>query len=315
MLAAGAACALLACGAVPDGRIAADSARVQITEGRPAMGTVLEITVVARGEARARDVLQRCFAETERLEAIFTTWREDGELARLNANAGRGPQPVSTELLRILLDSQRFARETDGVFDVTVEPLLRLWREAGERRAMPSDPAVSAARARVGAARVEIDADAGTVALAEGMAASLGGIAKGWTLDELAELLREAGISRALLNFGGSSLHAMGVPLDAAAWRVATESGVLDLAPGSDVSISSSFGQFVEIEGERFSHIVDPRSGWPIRREVRATAWAASGAEAEVASTAQVVRNGEHCTPASIQHRSRAIRVRVECGP
>ncbi|HEU4430280.1 MAG TPA: FAD:protein FMN transferase, partial [Myxococcota bacterium] len=123
------------------------------------------------------------------------------------------------------------------------------------------------------------------------------------------------GISRALLNFGGSSLHAIGAPLDAPAWRVATESGVLELAPGSSVSISSSFGQFVEIAGERFSHIIDPRSGWPIRREVRATVWAPNGAEAEIASTAQVVRNGERCTPASIQHRSRAMRVRVECGP
>jgi thiamine biosynthesis lipoprotein len=288
---------------------------VQITEGRPAMGTVLEITLVASDEPRARAALARCFAETERLEAIFTTWREDGELARLNARAGRGPQPASRELVQILLDSQRFASETDGAFDVTVEPLLRLWREAGERDALPDDDSLSAARARVGAARIDIDARRSTVALEEGTAASLGAIAKGWTLDRLAELLRADGISRALLNFGGSSLHALGAPLDAPAWRVATESGVLELTPGSNVSISSSFGQFVEIGGERLSHIVDPRSGWPIRREVRTTAWARTGAEAEAASTAQVVRNGEHCTPADIAHRSRATRVRIECGP
>jgi thiamine biosynthesis lipoprotein len=277
------------------------------------MGTVLELTVVARDEAAARAAIERCFAESERLEAIFTTWREEGELARLNANAGRGPQPASAELVRILLDSQRFARETDGAFDVTVEPLLRLWRDAAERGALPSEAAVRAARARVGAARIGIDAARGRVELEPGMAASLGGIAKGWTLDRLAERLREAGIRDALLNFGGSSLHAMGTPLDAPAWRVAGASGVLELAAGDNVSISESFGQVLEIEGERLSHIVDPRSGWPIRRGVRATAWAPSGAEAEAASTAQVVWNGERCTPASIRHRSRAVRVRIEC--
>lgn len=313
-LAAGALCAAFAC-ATPNGL-------VHVTEGRPAMGTILEITLVTRDPERAHALIERCFAETARLELIFTTWREDGELARLNAKAGQGPQPASPELVRILRDAQSFALETGGVFDVTVGPLVELWRDAGNRGALPTDAEITATRARVGAERIQIDAEHGTIALASEMSVDLGGLAKGWTLDRLGELLRRERTDRALLNFGGSSLLALGTPLDAERWRVALDGGeLLDLQPTSSVSISSSLGQFVEIDGVRFGHIIDPRTGRPTRSARSARVEAPDGASAEAWSTALVVSYGDEACAEhgekslAIPAHGRAITGHIGCEP
>jgi FAD:protein FMN transferase len=253
------------------------------------MGTILEITLVTRDPEKARAAIERCYAESERLEAIFTTWREDGELARLNAEAGHGPQRASPELVRILLDAKRFARETRGAFDVTVGPLTALWREGERRQTMPTDAEIASARQRVGAERIRVDAERSTVALEPGMSVDLGGLAKGWALDRLGESLRAEGFHRVLLSFGGSSLHARGAPIDAPEWRVAAEDGELLALADTDLSISSSFGQTLEIDGARFSHIVDPRTGRPIGHALWSAVAARDGAVAEAWSTALVV--------------------------
>jgi thiamine biosynthesis lipoprotein len=280
---------VLGCAATATPRAADAPKPVQITEGRPAMGTVLEITLVASDEATARAAIERCYEEIERLERILTTWREDGELARLNARAGRGAQQASPELIGILLDARGFERETDGAFDVTVGPLMRLWRDAEVRGAPPDEAALARARALTGGQRIEIDPRQATVALPAGAAIDLGGIAKGWALDRLGELLRSAGLDRALLNFGGSSLLALGRPTDRPEWRVQVGEGpVLNLRNVS-VSVSESFGQSFEIAGERFGHIVDPRSGRSITRKQRAIVLAGNGATAEAWSTALIV--------------------------
>jgi thiamine biosynthesis lipoprotein len=314
-----AAAAAVCAAAAALGCAAKTSQPVQIAEGRRAMGTILEITLVASDEATARALIERCFAETERLERIFTTWREDGELARLNAKAGLGPQQASPELVSILRDARSLGGE--GAFDVTVGPLVRLWREAETRGAPPSAADIAAARARLGSARIGLDAEENLITLESGMSIDLGGIAKGWTLDRLVELLRLAGTPRALLNFGGSSLAALGAPLDATRWRVSAASEVLDLLPGANVSISGSFGQVVEIGGARFSHIIDPRTGLPVRRELRAIVRAPTGASAEVWSTALVVLfASEECTPGREQVVTRAspagdVTATVSCAP
>ncbi|MFI5318928.1 MAG: FAD:protein FMN transferase [Myxococcota bacterium] len=303
-----AAALALAC-AAPAHEPAFDAPLVQITEGRPAMGTVLEITLVAADEATAHAAIERCFAEALRLEMIFTTWRDDGELARLNALAGRGAQRASPELVRILRDAQRLARDTGGAFDVSVAPLLALWREGERTQTLPSAQRIAAARARVGAARIGIDEARGTVALEAGTSLDLGGIAKGWALDRLGESLRAEGFERVLLDFGGSSLHARGSPLDARAWRVAAADGEILELGDADLSFSSSLGQSVEVAGERFGHIVDPRTGEPISRAVSVSVAAPNGAIAEGFSTALVVLGREGLTQ---ELCAAGLRVRLE---
>jgi thiamine biosynthesis lipoprotein len=266
-------------------------------DGRPLMGTVLELTLVARDAAGAREAAAACFALGAALEAELTTYDAASATSRLNESAGSGPFAAPPALARLLADSQRLSRATDGAFDPTVGPLIELWRSAGERGRLPGAGAIAAARSRVGIERVAIDA-AGRVALAPGMAVNFGGIGKGWALDRMGELLAERGIEDALLDFGGSSWLARGVPADAPAWRVLLRDGRGGYAGAialrdTSVSFSESFGESSEIGGRRFGHVIDPRTGWPIEEARAGVALAADGATAEALTKALIVLDAE----------------------
>lgn len=262
-------------------------------QGRPSMGTVLEITVVSDDSAEAEAALAACFAHAEMLEGLFTTWREDAALAALNRRAGGEAREVPRPLARILADAVALARDTRGAFDPTVGPLVRLWRTARESGRWPSDEALAQARARTGFAGIEIDGTKVRLARS-GMSVDLGGFAKGWTLDRLGELLDDRGIERALLSFGQSSLLAIGEPEDGPVWRVRVRdpsggyAGVASLRDLS-ISVSESFGDSALVEGKRLGHVIDPRSGRALDRRTGAVIAAKSGAVAEAWSKALLV--------------------------
>jgi thiamine biosynthesis lipoprotein len=172
---------------------------------------------------------------------------------------------------------------------------MTLWGQAGERGRVPVIGEIDAARGRIGSERIEIDRD--TAALEPEMAVSFDGVAKGWALDRLGEILADAGIERALLDFGGSSWLARGAPPNAAGWRVliADLAGRRHLAVLKDesLSVSESLGQGIEIDGRFFSHVIDPRSGWPVETRRLAAVRAKLGAEAEIWSTALLIFSEE----------------------
>jgi thiamine biosynthesis lipoprotein len=239
-------------------------------------------------------VAEECFALVERLGAVFTTHDPASATSRLNARAGEPPAPVPSELAAILRDAAAFARTTRGAFDPTVGPLVALWSEAGRAGKAPSDAALAAARARVGAAGIVV-ADDGRAGLARpGMALDLGGLAKGWALDRVRERLAERGVRAAFASFGESSLLALGQPPDARGWRVLVRgpggglAGVAELRDAS-LSVSESLGQTTQIEGRRYGHVIDPRSGRPLAREALAVVRAPSGGLAEALSKALLV--------------------------
>lgn len=273
----------------------APPAPVVVSDGRYAMGTVLELTVVAGDEASARAAVGRAFAIAEALEAVLSNWDPDSAVTRLNAAAGRGPQHVDAELARLLAASLGLSRRTEGAFDVTVGPLVALWRAAGERGRAPSPGELARARAAVGSAGLRVDAEARTVELLRpGASVELGGVAKGWALDRMAEALRAAGIRAALLSFGQSSLWAMGAPPDAAGWRLAVRHPVAGFAGVATlreraVSVSDSIGQWTEIGGHRYGHVIDPRDGRPLLRSAQAVVLAPDATSAEAFSKALLV--------------------------
>jgi thiamine biosynthesis lipoprotein len=262
-------------------------------DGRPSMGTLLEITVVSDDAGQARAALDACFARAEAMERIFTSYREDSALLQLNRRAGGELSEVPPELARILADAVALAQDTAGSFDPTVGPLVELWREAGEAKRWPTPEELAAARARIGYAGIEVDGDKARLAR-EGMSADLAGFAKGWTLDRLGELLDEHDIERALLSYGQSSLLALGEPEDGPVWRVLVRdpsggyAGVASLRDVS-VSVSESFGESAVVEGNRLGHLIDPRSGMPLDRQTGAVIVARTGAAAEAWSKALLV--------------------------
>jgi len=270
----------------------AASPAAEVADGRYAMGTVLEVTLAAPDAAAGRALLERLYARTAALERELSSHDPASALSRLNARAGSAPAPVPPALAAILRESKALSRRTGGAFDVTVGPLVALWRAAAARGRPPSQAELAAARARVGAERVALEG--GAVALAPGTAVELGGVAKGWTLDRLAEDLRAAGVSRALLSFGQSSVVALGAPPGGEAWRLLLRdaeggfAGTIALRDQS-LSVSESFGQWSAIGGRRVGHVLDPRSGLPLAQPRLAAVVAASGAEAEAWSKALLV--------------------------
>ena len=290
-----AAAALLACARPEPPIAAADDCPVLVRDGQLRMGTVLEISLCAPDRARGEALVAQSFARVAELERVFSTFDPASETSRLNESSGRGPQRVSPPLARLVADSLSLSRLTRGSFDVTVGPLVALWSAAGRADRLPSAGELAAARARVGFELVRADADAGTVELrVAGAALDFGGIAKGWTLDRLCESLRAAGVTRALLSFGGSSLAALGAAPGEERWGI----GLRDPAGGlagavglrdRSLSVSESLGQSVSIGGRRYGHVIDPRTGAPLERAQLAAVLAPDGATAEALSKALLI--------------------------
>jgi thiamine biosynthesis lipoprotein len=261
------------------------------------MGTVLQLTLVSEGGARARAAAEACFAEGAALEAVLTTYDPASATSRMNASAGTGPFRAPPALARLLADSKRLSAATGGIFDVTVGPLIELWSEAGRSGRLPSAAAIAAARSRVGAERIALGPES-VVALEAGMSVNFGGIGKGFALDRMRERLAEHGVTRALLDFGGSSWLALGAPADGTAWRVLLRdghggfAGVVSLSDAS-FSFSESLGQASEIGGKRYGHVIDPRTGWPLQEPRAGIALASDGATAEALTKALVVLGPE----------------------
>lgn len=263
----------------------------RLSDGRQVMGTVLQITLEVTDEPSGRALLDVLFEEAMRLEAILTTWNPDSATMELNRSADGTPLPVPPELHHMLSDGRHAARETQGVFDITVAPLIELWHDAAARGALPSEAALRAAQARVGAERILLGPE--TALLERGMTVDFSGIGKGWTLDRLGEWLEEPFVSAALLDFGGSSWLARGAPDGETTWGVLLTSGhgktrVVRIRDES-LSVSESFGQTIRVGDRTLSHVIDPRSGWPVLHDVTAAVRAPTGARAEVWSTALLI--------------------------
>ena len=268
---------------------APDPAPVSRRAGRYAMGTVLEITVEAPTEAEANAAMEDVFRLAADLERIFTVFEPESPLSRLNRGAGGSPQAVDPEIARILSESVAYWRLTAGTFDVTIGPLVDLWRMAARRDRLPGKAELTASLALVGSDKIRVRED-GRVALERaGMSVNLGGIAKGYALDRMEEWLRGRDTSKAFVSFGQSSTLAVGKPTGGSGWRVLLNdankgfAGIVTLRDQS-LSVSSSFGHWSGIAGQRYGHVIDPRSGEAMTRSAQAVVLAPSGALAEALS-------------------------------
>jgi thiamine biosynthesis lipoprotein len=257
------------------------------------MGTVLEITLCAPSISQHQQLSEALFSTATRLNTLLTTFSPDSSVSRLNARAGHGPQPVPPEVADILALSLRYGRLTGGTFDVTIGPLMTLWRQAAATQELPSATVLRRIHARVGSRHIRLLN--GTVSLPqEGMAIDLGGIGKGYALDVLVRQLRTQKVHSALFDFGQSSMWALGTPPGAKGWRLLLQQpnggivGTLTLHDQA-LSVSASLGQIFEISGQRYGHVIDPRTGEPLQRDLLACVIAPSATQAEALSKALLV--------------------------
>ena len=182
----------------------AEPALTRYTFSEPHMGTRFRIIVYAPDQDTARKAAKDAFARIASLDATMSDYDPTSELMRLCAKAGGPPVPVSAELFFVLSRAQEVSRQSDGAFDVTVGPVVKLWRQARKLRKLPDPEQLAEARALVGWRNVRLDKDKRTVQLLKaGMQLDLGGIAKGYAADEALAVLKKHGLDRALVAAGG----------------------------------------------------------------------------------------------------------------
>ncbi len=256
----------------------------------PQMGAVFHLSFYAPDSALAGRAARRVMARMDSLEAVMSDYRPDSELMRLCNQAGPGKKvPVSRDLWRVLQISQRFARLSDGAFDISVGPLTRLWRRARHLQELPDSSKVNEARALVGWQNIRLYRRPYRVELRKpGMKLDLGGIGQGFAADECLNVLRTFGITRALADAGGDI--ALGdPPPDAVGWTVAIPerfSATPLLLARCGITSSGATARYLEAGGRRYSHIVDPRTGWGLTHRVLVTVQAPTATEADAWATA-----------------------------
>lgn len=255
------------------------------------MGVRVSITLYAENATRAAEAARDAFDRFAKLDSMLSDYRHDSELMALCRSSGAGPIPVSKDLFEVLLTARRVSEATCGAFDVTGGPVYRLWKQAIRRRQIPTQQAIDEARAKVGWALVELDARTRTVTLrSPGMQIDLGGIAKGYACEEAIQSLAAKGISRAMVEAGGD-IVVSGPPPGKLGWTVAVRGmpGRKFLLARRAISTSGDAEQFVQLAGKRYSHIVDPRTGWALNDRIQCTVIAKHGAISDSLATALCV--------------------------
>jgi len=258
------------------------------------MGVEVRIVLYAPGERQARGAARAGFDRIAALEDKMSDYRAKSEI-RLLERRTREWVRVSEPLFNVLALSVGVASETDGAFDPTVGPLVALWREARRLARLPDPAQLEAARALVGWRRIGLDSARRRVRLARrGMHVDLGGIAKGYAVQQAAFALRDHGVASALVEAGGD-IAVTDAPPGQMGWRIETpraDSTVRARAAAltnAAISTSGPSAQFVEIGGRRYSHVVDPRTGIGLTSAAQATVIAEDGAVADALSTALTV--------------------------
>jgi thiamine biosynthesis lipoprotein len=254
------------------------------------MGVQVRLVVWTAYETLAKNACATAFARIAKLDAIMSDYRPDSELMRLCARSGSGAVRVSADLYAVLERAQTLAELSGGAFDVTAGPCVRLWRQARRSGQMPASEALDQARALTDWSRLQLDADARTAQLTgAAMQLDLGGIAKGYAGDCALQVLRRAGITRAMYVAGGDIVVG-DAPPGRAGWTIdiAETARQLTLANAA-VSTSGDTEQFVMLNGKRYSHIVDPRTALGLTSRIAATVVAPNGLTADGLATAACV--------------------------
>ena len=235
------------------------------------MGTQISVLIATDRTDAAHAAITAALAEMARIEDMMTDWRDESALMAINHAAGQAAVGVPPELFSVLQDGVDIGRLTHGAFDITWKGGGRTWDFAATEPRIPDAATIEAARQRIDYRQLELDADAGTAFLTRpDMAIGLGGIAKGYAVDRAAALIEAAGFKDFVVNAGGDLL--VRGHRGEALWRVGIrhprdgQANIVEL-PVANVAIvtSGDYERFVEIDGTRYCHIIDPRTGWPAR--------------------------------------------------
>lgn len=261
------------------------------------MGTLFRIVLYSPEEVEAQGASDAAFKRIEELEEVLSTYREDSELRMVSKNAFEAPQVLSRDLYSVLDQSLQISRLTNGAFDVTIRPLVEIWRRARQEGRLPDQSLLDEVSRRVGHEKVLLNPRTRSLRFrVPGVQLDLGGIGKGCAADQALSVLREHQIDSALV-YAGGDIRIGAPPPGRKGWTIElseSEEG----HPGvvlSNCAIASSGDafQYVEIEGVRYSHIVDPFSGLGVQGQRSATVIAQRAIWADALATALTILGPE----------------------
>jgi len=275
----------------------ADSTANRFEFTQTEMAVPIRIVLYASDNAIAAAAARAAFARFHTLNAILSDYDPQSELRRLCDTSPEGKAVrVSDDLWRVLARAQKLSERSDGAFDVTVGPLVRLWRSARHTKELPSEKSLAAARAKVGYRLVRMNLDGRTVELLRpDMRLDLGGIAKGYAVDEAMRVLRGRGITRMMVEAGGN-IGLGDPPPEKPGWRIGVAPPDVGRPPReylflsrAAISTSGDLWQHVVIGGVRYSHLIDPRTGMALTDRSSVTVVGPDGLSTDGLSSAAAI--------------------------
>ncbi len=236
------------------------------------MGTRFEVTVVAQNEEIGYINIQEAVSEITRIEKMISSWDADSETSLINKNAGIKPVKVSMELFRLIERAKKISEITDGAFDISYASMDKIWRFDGKMDKLPTETAITSSIAKIGHKKILLDKEGQTVFLEEeGMRIGFGAIGKGFAADRTKELLISKGVKAGLINASGD-LTTWGTKATGEKWMIGianplSKNKVFSWLPvvESSVATSGNYEKYIMFKGEKYSHIIDPRTGYPTK--------------------------------------------------
>ncbi len=256
------------------------------------MGSRFDISVVALTEEKGNEYIDMAISEIKRIENLISSWDTNSETSQINRNAGINPVKVSKELMDLIKRSIQISKITDGAFDITFASMDKIWKFDGSMTELPSKTAIKNSVSKVGYQNIVLDEVCQTVFLKlKGMKIGFGAIGKGYAADKTKILLQSKGVKGGLINASGD-LNSWGKQPDDKPWKVGITNPLnknrifswFDI-DNQAVVTSGNYEKFVTFDGKRYTHIIDPRTGYPATGIVSATVFASKAELADALAT------------------------------
>lgn len=234
------------------------------------MDTIMHLTAYGPNASKAID---EAFKRVDEIENIASSSIDTSDVSKINEAAGKEYVKVHPEIVKIIKTSIEYSKISNGAFDITVSPLIKLWGIGTDQERVPADSEIKDKLGLVGYKNISINESDNSVKLMKaGMAIDLGGVAKGFTADEIVKVFKKYGVNSAIINLGGSSIYTLGVKPDKTQWSVAIQNprkeknegniGIVKLDQGA-LSTSGDYQRFFIKDGKRYHHILNPFTGYP----------------------------------------------------
>ncbi len=234
-----------------------------------AMGTVIEITLIADDEEKANKAALQALQEIKRIETLMSPWLDSSDVTRINRSAGKERVKISPETFEVIQKAQEISELSEGGFDITIGPLTELWRRAREKKIPPSIEEVKEKLGLVNFKNIEVDQEGKVFLKKKDMAVDLGGIAKGYAVDRAFKLLKSLGYINLIVNAGGdlrvgglknNQPWSIGIQNPRESQKILARISVSDMA----VTTSGDYEKYFIYQGKRYHHIFNPKDGFPI---------------------------------------------------